>query len=127
MAADSAAPREGLSHSRIAAWWFMLAGPLLIAFAQQQAMYILSDFACRTQTRLLVHAPLLPALALVGFALVLARREWQRTGESSDSDVAGEKGLSRLFATVGFAVGGLALVVILAQWLPTLFLDPCQR
>jgi hypothetical protein len=118
---------ERLNAARIAGLWFLLAGPPLAAFLQQQLTYMMVTPACERRLPWLVHLPLLPGLLLIGLAGVIARREWQRAGQQPSTDVGGLLAASRLFSLVGFALCGLALALILAQWLPTLFLDPCQR
>jgi hypothetical protein len=105
----------------------MLLGPPLAAFAQQQLSYAFVDMACVNRALVLVHLPALLSLALVAFAVVLARREWDRGGRQRSTANGAGTGFASFFAVVGFMVSGLALMLILAQWIPTLFLDPCQR
>jgi hypothetical protein len=118
---------ERLTTGRIAGLWFMFIGPLVASFLQQQLTYAMVTPACERRLPWLVHLPLIPGLLLVGLAIILARREWQRGGERPATDVGGVTAAARLFSLVGFAVSGLALALIFAQWIPTLFLDPCQR
>ena len=124
MASDSH-PGETVSRGRVAALWLMVTGPLLVAFAQQQVTYTLVEAACRTQMKWLVHLPVLPALGLVFVTAALARRQWNASSDTEPGNTM--NGTGRAFAIIGMAVAGLAAVVIVAQWLPTMFLDPCQR
>jgi hypothetical protein len=127
MPATTASPSQQLSNGRIAALWYIAFGPLLAAFVQQQLTYALVTPACERHARALVHLPLVPGLAMLALAVVFARREWQRGGERSMTDVEGVPGSARLFAVLGFALSALAFVLMIAQWLPTVFLHPCQR
>ena len=126
MAADTQAT-ERSKVARIAGLWFLLAGPPVAAFLQQQLTYVMATLACDHGVPWLVHLPLLPSLVLIGLAAMIARQEWQRGGERPSTDVGGMLSAARLFSLVGFGLCGLALALILAQWLPTLFLHPCQR
>lgn len=127
MTAEETPPEAGLPGPRTAALWFMVAGPLLAAYLQQQLTYMTVTPACERHMPWLVHLPLLPGLLVLGLSMFLARREWQRGGETTATDVEGVDAVARLFSILAFALGGLALVLMLAQWIPTLFLHPCQR
>ena len=109
-------PQEPEPWTRIAAQWFCFLGPPLAAFGEQQFSYVLVDPACHAHAPLLLQLPPLLALAITGVALGLCRRERQ------DPTFDG-----RFFGAIGFLMGGVAVVLILAQWLPTLFLNPCRH
>jgi uncharacterized membrane protein YcjF (UPF0283 family) len=99
---------------RIAALRFSVLGPPVAAFTEQQAAYALVEPACAGHP-VLLHLPALLCLAVVGLAGMICRKEWERGDPTS-----------RFFSLVGVLMSGIAVAVILAQWLPTLFLDPCH-
>jgi len=118
---------ERLTKRRIAAQWFSVAGPPIAAFGHQQLSYVFVDEACRRHAPLLMHLPPVLALVVTTVATTLAWREWERGGHRLSPDDSVVIGSVRFFGALGLALSGLALVLILAQWLPTLFLHPCQR
>lgn len=124
---SSSHSRAAPSRSRIAGQWFAILGPLAAAFAHQQLSYALVQEACRRHSTVLVHLPVLVGFVLIGVAWVLARREWERSGRRTSVNDPPEVGSATFFPLVGFAMSGFAAALILAQWLPTFFLDPCAR
>jgi hypothetical protein len=125
MPSKRASDDERLSRGRIAALWFIVLGPLVAAFSQQQLAYGLVDPACARHMPLVVQLPLLLSLAIVAVALLLARKEWTR--DDRPARHSNQEGSTRLFPLLGFLSAGLSLALIVAEWLPTLFLNPCQR
>jgi hypothetical protein len=107
--------------------WLTLVGPLLIAFGQQQLAYMLVDPACRTGAVFLVHLPAILGIVLVA---LLGRSAWREVNESRKSetnDDGSHRANAAFFGIVGLILCGLAAVLIIAQWLPDVFLHPCQR
>jgi hypothetical protein len=126
MAASPEYPPEPLTPRRIAARWFAAIGPAAAAFGQQQLSYALVEEACARHAPALVHLPVILGLAFTGIAAELARREWARNGGRLEAG-NGPGGMGAFFGVVGLMMSALAAGLILAQWLPTLFLDPCRR
>jgi hypothetical protein len=118
---------EPLTRSRIAAQWLAVIGPPSAAFAHQQFSYGFVEEACRRHAPLLVHLPALLALFVTGLAFRLAWRQWEDGGRRFSVDDRPSIGSATFFGVVGFAMSAFAVALILAQWMPTLFLDPCQR
>jgi hypothetical protein len=109
-----------------AAKWFGLVGPLLAAFFQQQLAYYLVPTACARHLPGIVH---LPALLALGVTVLAARSAWRRlreVGASAPSERDIRTASSWFFGLAGLAVSSFATAVIVALWLPNLFLDPCQ-
>ena len=104
-----------------------IGGPLLIAFGQQQLGYTLVDPACRSGAQILVHVPALLGLVLLAVLARVAWREADGSREGAPTDDADPLASPRFFGLVGVLLSALAAALILAQWLPTLFLDPCRR
>jgi len=110
---------DSASWVRVTAQWFAVVGPPLAAFAQQQLSYSLVSASCARRAPILLHLPTLIMLALIGVATVYSWREWTRDD--------GQPAPTRFFPLLGLTMSGISTVVLLAQWLPTLFLPPCFR
>jgi hypothetical protein len=91
-----------------------------------EAAYALVPTACSTRNPLLVHLVHLACLLLVVFAWVTAWRCWKATGSTWPAEEGGPLGRSRLLAGIGVLMSALFTLVILAMWLPSFILDPCQ-
>jgi len=117
---ESRFARDELTSAEIAARWFWILGPLLAALAQQELSYALVTWACVHRMIFVLSLPALLALAVTAFAALMSRREYNR--ESDASLIS-----NRFFAVTGLFVSALSAALILAMWLPTLFIDPCRR
>lgn len=113
--------------TRVLAQWLAVVGPPVAVFAQQQLAYSLVAPSCANQARLLLHVPTLLMLLAIGIAAGYSWREWNRGESRSKSGNGMKPGPSRFFATLGLTMSGMAVVVLVAQWLPTLFVQPCLR
>lgn len=124
MASRDRSGTEQLTNGRIAARWFGVLGPLVAILAQQELAYASVLGACHDHQWLLVQWPTLLALIVVGLAFVASRREYTRASddESKDADSG-----SRFFGITGLLMSGLGAALILAQWLPTVFIGACHR
>ncbi len=117
-------PREQAPVSRLATWTAALAGP--VAFAvNHEVMYLLVPAGCRSGSEAPVHfSAALAALAVLA-GMALAWRNLRLAGaRGADTGAAGDAP-TRFLAMLGLGSGALFLVVIVSQWMPTLFLGPC--
>jgi hypothetical protein len=120
-------PRTEVRDGRhIAALWTgVLLAPIAV-LANLEVAYLTVRGSC-------VHANLLP-LHLVHAAFLLialaggfvAWREWQADGRVWPDDEGGPVSRSRFMAGVGLSGSALFSLVIIAQWIPTFTLHPCQ-
>jgi cytochrome c biogenesis factor len=88
--------------------------------------YGLVPTACSHHNRLLphlVHAICFLIAATGGF---FALRSWRACGETWPGDEGGTVGRSRFMAGLGLLLSLMFVLVILAQWIPSFVLDPCQ-
>jgi hypothetical protein len=119
-------PAEQPSKSRIFARWFGVLGPPSAAFAQQQLAYSFVDLACAKHAPLLVHLPLILAIGVTGWAAALAWREWPHESSELHAPDDPSPDSRRFFSALGLILSAISLLLIVAQWLPALFIHPCQ-
>jgi hypothetical protein len=104
-------------------WAGILAGPFAFAL-NLQSNYMLVDFACETGARSILHVvPAVSLLLVAGGALLawVSYRELTIVGPT-DAIVNGQ-----FLALFGLLSNGLFVLLLAAQWIPTLLLHPCQR
>ena len=110
---------------RIAALW---TGVLLAptAFMISLALgYVLVQPSCAQGTTLPVHGAHAACLALALLGVVVAWRCWHEEGHEWPGESGGAGARSRFLAGLGLAHSGLFVLVLAAQWVPTLALHPC--
>src|SRR5215210_537711 len=110
----------------IAAQW---AGNLLapIAFLLQlEIAYFAVPRACKAGVIFPVHLAHLGALLIALAGAVIAWRQWKRWGRDWPSDGSTPETRSHFMAELAVLVSGGFTLVILALWLPTFWLHPCQ-
>jgi hypothetical protein len=104
-------------------------GTLIGAFAwklQLVVNYAVVPYACWHRAEWINHVAsfAMGALALTG--CWVSWRSWQRTGGGWETDVGGPVGRARFMALCGIALSALFAFHILGQWIPNLFLSPCD-
>jgi hypothetical protein len=107
-------------------WAGILTGPLSFLITLQ-ANYMLVDLACGAGVRRVLH--LMPPIAILvtatsGVLAWKASRELSH-GPSTAGDVALSRG--RFMAFTGIMASTFFVLVLLAQWVPVFFVNPCQR
>jgi hypothetical protein len=110
----------------IGAQW---AGNLLapIAFLLQlEIAYFIVPRACHAGVVFPIHLAHLGALLIALAGGVTAWRQWQRWGRDWPAAGPGPETRSRFMAEVALLVSAGFTLVILALWLPTFWLHPCQ-
>ena len=105
----------------------MLLAPIFAAFFQQQLAYMLLTWACSRGLVILVHLPTLLALVIIGASALAAQRTLARVGARSPGDERSSDGRARFLAAATLVLAAFSLLLTLGQWLPTLFIHPCQR
>jgi hypothetical protein len=113
--------RPEVVDSRAAALWFGILGPPLLLLLNLEISYAAAPLACRTGGHLLMHVPSAILFAAVVVAGLGAARHLPRDRRE---DTVVER--PAFMAMVGVLLGMLGIAVIVAQWLPNLFLSPCQ-
>ena len=107
----------------------VVGGPLALLAGLQVKYAIAQMWACESGTAtVLVHLTALAALLLAIGSGVAAASQWRPAARGADpGDEGGPVGRIRAMATVGVGVSALSALVIVSQWLPQLFLDPCRQ
>jgi hypothetical protein len=108
-----------------ALWAGLLLAPTAFLLNLEVA-YALVPTACSTGTRLLVHVVHLVCLLLAAAGALIARRSWRSTGETWPGGAGGRLSRSRFMAGVGLLLSLFIVMVIVAQWIPSFVLNPCQ-
>jgi len=118
---------EPLSYRTITARWFGLLGPLAAVWGQQQLAYYFVLPVCRRGFWPLLHLPPVLALAITAAAVVVGRHELDESGGWRGGDDPVKTGSAWFFGAVTLLLSGLAAALILAQWIPALFIPACQH
>lgn len=123
---DRARELEVLEEPRgIAALWFaMLAAPVAW-FAGLNLNYSLVRLACAKGTLISLHLVSAATLVLAVSGGVVAWREWRRVGGGWPGEGGDPRARSRFMAVIGVLASALFSLVILAQWVAELILNPC--
>jgi hypothetical protein len=106
-------------------WTGILIGPLAAMF-NLGLNYVIADTTCTPGARALMHVVALGCLALTGGGFVLSWELWRSTGGGWPSD-GPEPERSRFMGLWGTLANLLFLFVVIAQWIPVLLLQPCQK
>jgi hypothetical protein len=112
--------------AEIRAQW---AGNLLapIAFLLQlEIAYFAVPRACHAGVVFPVHLAHAGASLIALAGTVIAWRQWQHWRKHGPADGPGPEPRSMFMATLGVLVSGGFLLVMLALWVPTFWLHPCQ-
>jgi hypothetical protein len=108
-----------------ALWAGLLLAPAAFLLNLEVA-YALVPTACSAGTRLLMHIAHLVCLIVAAAGALIARRSWRLTGEIWPGGAGGRLSRSRFMAGVGLLLSLFVVMVIVAQWIPSFVLSPCQ-
>jgi hypothetical protein len=120
-------PRTDLPDAQVLrALWTGLLLPPAAFLLNLEVAYALVPTACNSRNPLLVHLVHLVCLALAAFGGLTALRYWRRSGATWPGGEGGPVGRTRFMSGLGVLLGLLFGLVILAQWIPSFMLNPCQ-
>jgi hypothetical protein len=108
-----------------ALWMGLLAAPAAFLLNLEVA-YALVPTACASGTVLIVHLVHLLCLSLALAGGLVAWRTWRRIGMAWPGEEGDKVARSRFMAGSGVIGSALFALVILAQWIPSFVLSPCQ-
>jgi hypothetical protein len=120
-------PRTEVRDARhIAALWTgVLLAPTAF-LANLELAYLAVGRACLRDNTLPVHLVHATFLLVALGGVVVAWRLWRAEGREWPGDEGGPVARTRFLAGVGLVGSVLFTLVIIAQWIPTLTLHPCQ-
>jgi hypothetical protein len=104
-------------------------GFLLAPFAfllNLQISYMLVPWACSSGQIFWLHIAAFGSLLLAALGALTAWRNWQKAGREWQSEGGNATARSRFMGIVGLLMSGLFSLIILAQWIANLIIDPCQ-
>lgn len=105
----------------------VVGGPLALLAGLQAKYTLVEIWACKSSAGpLVVHLVALATLLLTLGAGALALSQWRRAGREEPGDAGGTLGRTRMAATLGIGLSAMSALVVIAQWLPQLFVGPCQ-
>ncbi len=120
-------PRTDIPDARElrALWAGLLLAPAAFLLNLEVA-YALVPTSCSTGIRLLTHVVHLVCLLLAAAGALTAWQSWRSTGETWPGGAGGRLSRSRFMAGVGLLLSLFIVMVIVAQWIPSFVLSPCQ-
>jgi hypothetical protein len=105
----------------------VVGGPLAVLTGLTAKYTLVQVWACKSGAgSMVVHLVALATLLLTLGAGLLALSQWRRAGREEPGDIGGTPGRTRMAATLGVGLSAMSAVVVIAQWLPQLFVSPCQ-
>jgi hypothetical protein len=108
-----------------ALWTGLLLAPTAFLLNLEVA-YALVPVACSDGSRLVIHIVHLVCLVLAALGTLAAWRMWRVTGETWPGGAGGHLSRSRFMSGLGLFLSLLFVLVIVAQWIPSFILSPCQ-
>ncbi len=106
-------------------WTGLLAGPVAWVI-HLFASYLLVPVSCDHATKLPLYLVTLLTAAVSAAAGVWALASWRQSGVGDATQIGGTGGRSGFLALVGVLISGLFTVLIMAEGVPNLFLNPCH-
>jgi hypothetical protein len=108
-----------------ALWIGLLLAPMAFLINLEVA-YALVPTACSSHNELAVHLVHLACLLLTLYGLLTAWRSWKASGATWPGEQGEPLARSQFMAGTGLLVSTIFVLVIVAQWIPSFVLDPCQ-
>ena len=106
--------------------WLGLLGAPVVWLAQFQASYSIVPGICHSRSTLALHLLSAAAIVLSAGAVALAHNTWRSARDLPRGDMTGGPvGRSWLMGVVGMLLGVFVMLVIIAQWIAAVLIDPC--
>jgi hypothetical protein len=110
----------------IRALWTGVLLPPIVFLIHLEVAYALVPKACSSRSTLALHLVHLVCLGLVLLAGLIAWRCWKATGATWPGEGGGPLARNRFMAGIGVLMSGFVALVVLADWIPSFMLNPCQ-
>jgi hypothetical protein len=123
----TADPRTDVSEARAirALWTGVLLAPITVLLDLELA-YALVPTACSSRNVLPVHLVHMASLLVALFGGLVAWGCWKAMGSTWPGEENGSLGWSRFMAGIGMLLSPFSALVIIAMWIPSFILNPCQ-
>jgi hypothetical protein len=118
----SSTPHSGRNRGLAAG----LFAPPIAVLANIEIAYALVPGACASRNTLPLHLVNAVCLAVTIGAALMAWRYWKAVGLGWPEDDGTPLARSRFIAGIAVLLGGLCVLVLVAQWIAVFLLDPCQ-
>jgi hypothetical protein len=112
--------------AELRALWTGVLLPPIVLLIDLEVAYALVPAACARRNSFPVHLSHLVGLALVLFAGITALRCWKALGSTWPAEEGDSVASSRFLAGLGLVLSAFSGLVIVAMWIPSFMLDPCQ-
>jgi hypothetical protein len=109
----------------VAQWVGMFLAPASFA-VHLEVTYNVIPWACVRGGELWVHVVDVLALLLSLVGTVVAWRVWQRTSPEAPSEAGGSVPRTSFLGACGLGFSAIVSLVLLAQWVASFFISPCQ-
>lgn len=113
---------RGRGHARL---WVGVIGPPAVWAMRIGAAYILVPYACWADQRWLVHLPTVVGVVATTAITLDAWRLWRRAGGGASAELGDVLARSRFMAAFGIMNGTFWILVMLAEELASIYIDPC--
>jgi hypothetical protein len=122
---DDVAPAHFERSRTTLVLWFGVLGPIVIWKARLWAGYALVPYACAWQSTVALNGVTLLALLLVALAGTGAWRSWRRAGRGRELERDGTVTRGRFLAVLGMLSSAFFFLVIVAEGVANIIIDPC--
>ena len=106
--------------------WSGVLGPPLLWLVHLQVGYMVVPLACHQHQPLIVHGVTVAAIVLTTVLGLFNVARWRRCGREWPDSSASVISQDRFLAATGLAISGLIVAALVAQWIPSFFVDPCR-
>jgi hypothetical protein len=110
----------------IQALWTGVLLPPIAFLINLEVAYALVPKACASKSTLVLHLVHAVCLGLVLLGGLTAWRCWRATGAVWPGEGGGPLARSRFMAGIGVLMSVFVALVIVADWIPSFMLNPCQ-
>jgi len=121
------APEKFESRRGIFLLWFGVLGGPVLWFTHQQIELVLVPWICGHAQTWMLHAVTVVCLAGVFAAGMVAAKNRRENAPMDAPEVPASRSRSRFMGSLGVLSSVLFALAIIAQEIPNLLLDPCQR
>ena len=117
---------EELKVTTPKALWLLIVVPPIILAAAMQANFVLVRQACSAQRKIALYAVLITGIVFIVTTALIAFAAWRVEGTRWPTEAADLPTRIGFVAVLGILSSVMSLLVLIAQGLAMIQLDPCQ-